>query len=127
MKLENYRLLPEILILAQFIVVLKLFFGLDDKTEKYQSEFARLVNQIISEEVQQNDWELDDWSELFVIEDWFQYLRRRRIVVTRELCSAKMYTPNKPPSSAKLNDLMKNRAVDGKCSTGGINNYVCVV
>lgn len=114
MHVEQFRAVPEVIVLVQFLVILKMLFGLDDKTEKFQSRFAQIVNKILKEETEKRKWEMEEWAELFVIEDWFGYLQRRRQVVRREMCCPSMYTPNEPPGIIKLNDLMEKCAINGK-------------
>lgn len=89
--------LPEFHILSAIIVVLRLLFGLDDVTERYQSKFARIVNSVITSSdmdigVTPSDTE---WNELFVIEDWLSYLRQRKRIVTAELFNPSFYDVSK--------------------------------
>lgn len=112
----SLRALPEVIVMVQFIVLLKMLFGLDDKTEKFQSEFARLVNKTIKSEVSKiskKGFEMEDWTELFVIEDWLGFLRRRREVVQRELCCSGAFVPNNPISMTKLAELTERCALTG--------------
>lgn len=113
MCVQQLRAVPEVIVLVQSLVILKMLFGLDDKTEKFQSKFAQIVNKVLMEETENRKWEMEEWTELFVIEDWFGYLQRRREVVRRELCCPSMYTPNEPPGLIKLNDLMEKCTVNG--------------
>ncbi|CAL8123604.1 unnamed protein product [Orchesella dallaii] len=106
LKWAQFRSIPEVFVLTQILVVLKMFFGLDDRTEKFQSKFARLVNKVMNEEVAIRGWQMEEWTELFVIEDWFGYLQRRRELVKTELFSSLLYVPNKTLTMTKLHNLM---------------------
>ncbi|ODM91861.1 TATA box-binding protein-associated factor RNA polymerase I subunit B [Orchesella cincta] len=106
LNLKHFKSIPEVFVLTHILVVLKMLFGLDDRTEKFQSNFARLVNSVIKEEVEKRNWEMEEWTELFVIEDWFGYLQRRRELVKTEIFSSHLYAPNKPPNLTKLNNLL---------------------
>ena len=78
-------------------VKLKLLFGLDGTTEKYQSRYAQLVNKIINnnaESAHERQKSKKEWSQLFVIEDWFSYLRYRSLVIAKELHPTSQATPN---------------------------------
>lgn len=78
--LQLSKILPEFHILAVIIIVLRLLFGLDDVTERYQSDFAQKVNSTLEESGSNNEY-----SKLFVIKDWFLYLRQRTKIVDGEL------------------------------------------
>lgn len=113
-NLERYKLVPEIIVLVQLVTILKMLYGLDDETEKFQSNFAKLVNKVIREEIAERNWNMEEWTELFVIEDWFLYLQRRKELVKRELCCPAMYTPNSPVTVTKLQDLISRCKINGK-------------
>lgn len=106
---DKFRIIPELLVVVQLLVLLKMLFGLDDTTERYQSEFARLVNREMKKEFDK----VEDWSELFVIEDWLGYLMRRRELVKREISCTRMFNSNASISMAKLNELLETSSISG--------------
>lgn len=110
---NNYLVQPEAIILSVIIIVLKLLFGMDDVTERYQSAFALKVNSILEETLQNDsiDGNNSEWTKLFVIENWFPYLRRREQIYSSQLINPVRYQPlPQNPSSALINNLVNSYA-----------------
>lgn len=68
--------------LAFIIVALKMLFGLDDSTEKYQSKCASKVNQILTEERDRSDAS-EPIKTLFVWQDWVEFIEFRNSFVAQ--------------------------------------------
>lgn len=81
-----HRYCPEFMALANIIIALRLLFGMDDVTERYQSKFAKLANTTMAK------IGIDyAYTTVFDIEDWFVYMRDRSRVFKKEMTSPACY------------------------------------
>jgi len=109
---RNYfdlRPIMEVHTILLILVTLKLLFGLDDVTERYLSQFARTVNNVLDTAPKRLPGisVKKDFLKLFVVEDWIHHLRHKRKVVQAELFSAEIYTPIHRPSVARIHNFGK--------------------
>jgi hypothetical protein len=110
----KWKYMIEIPILCRIGTFLRMLFSFDDITERHQSKFAETVNKIMEALAKENESPIDSgWNKLFVIEDWFTFMRYRKRIVNAEMYNSRLYNPIQPPNLSRLEELI-NRYSDPK-------------
>ena len=106
----RWKYMIEIPILCRIGTFLRMLFRFDDITERHQSKFAEAVNRVMDvlmkKNASANSALNSDWSKLFVIEDWFRFMRYRKRIVSSEIYNSRLYDPTKPPNLVRLQDII---------------------
>ena len=79
----RFKCFVEIIILSMIGVVMKMLFGMDDVTERYQSRFASKVNAIVSKHLKKESMERDS------AESWTEHFIKVRIAKSMSVCPRK--------------------------------------